>query len=150
MRNQSGCRFMQKKLDEQPNLSHSVILPLILNGIVELSMDPFGNYFIQKFINCLPLYDLIIIFTSYFSNNFLKLSFSSHGTRVIQAFLARTYQDKYIMSLFDTVYYYTQTSWIIGGCISLVLELIISMLFCVVLALLRELLYHQNQSIFII
>ena len=43
----------------------------------------------------------------------------------------------YYCTLFCIVYYYTQTSWIIGGCISIILELILSMIFCVLLSLLR-------------
>ena len=104
-KNQSGCRYLQKKIQEHPNIASDLIFPVIKDKIIDLTLDAFGNYFIQKVIEYLSLTELNEIFTKYLSVYFLKICFSSHGTRVIQKLLERIYIDEYIMSLFNTLFY---------------------------------------------
>lgn len=104
-KNQSGCRYLQKKIQEHPNIASDLIFPVIKENIIDLTLDAFGNYFIQKVIEYLTITELNEIFTKYLSVYFLKICFSSHGTRVIQKLLERVYLDEYIMSLFNTLFY---------------------------------------------
>lgn len=45
---QSGCRYLQKKLEENPELAQSLYYPNILEYIQELATDQFGNFYIKK------------------------------------------------------------------------------------------------------
>jgi len=45
---QQGCRFLQKKLDESNPENTKVILEELLDHVVELMTDPFGNYLFSK------------------------------------------------------------------------------------------------------
>eukprot|EP00798_Chlamydomonas_sp_ICE-L_P021447 gene21447-28415_t len=47
---QNGCRFLQRKFDEQGPAAVAVVFPEILDNIVELMVDPFGNYLVQKLL----------------------------------------------------------------------------------------------------
>jgi len=46
-KDQAGCRFLQKKLDETPSLAND-IFPKLMDKLIELMNDSFGNYLIQK------------------------------------------------------------------------------------------------------
>ena len=103
-KNQSGCRYLQKKIQEHPNIASDLIYPIIKDYFIDLTLDAFGNYFIQKVIEYLSVEELREIFSKYISQCFLKICFSSHGTRVIQKFLDRIYQNDYIMKMFNSFF----------------------------------------------
>lgn len=46
-KDQAGCRFLQKKLDETSSLAND-IFPKLMDKLIELMNDSFGNYLIQK------------------------------------------------------------------------------------------------------
>ena len=48
---QNGCRFLQRKFDEGGAAAVAVVFDEIQKSIVELMMDPFGNYLIQKLLD---------------------------------------------------------------------------------------------------
>lgn len=50
-RDQNGCRFLQRKFDEGGASAIGQVFPEILDHLVELMMDPFGNYLIQKLLD---------------------------------------------------------------------------------------------------
>ncbi len=50
-RDQNGCRFLQRKFDEGGPGAIGQVFPEILDHLVELMMDPFGNYLIQKLLD---------------------------------------------------------------------------------------------------
>ena len=50
-RDQNGCRFLQRKFDEGGAAAIGQVFPEILDHLVELMMDPFGNYLIQKLLD---------------------------------------------------------------------------------------------------
>ena len=59
-KDQKGCRFLQKKLEEKTNFATDYVfkkviklLKKIRNRIVELINDQFGNYLIQKLFDYL-------------------------------------------------------------------------------------------------
>lgn len=84
-KNQIGCRFIQKKIDEYPDLGNNLIFPKLLksNLLFKLTMDAFGNYLIQKLVEILNENNLDKLISN-LSLNFYEVGTSSHGTRVIQ------------------------------------------------------------------
>ena len=51
-RDQHGCRFLQRKFDEEGAAAVDLCFNEIIAEAVELMMDPFGNYLVQKLIEC--------------------------------------------------------------------------------------------------
>ena len=82
-KDQAGCRFLQKKIEEEPQIATMHFYPAILPYISSLVKDPFGNYLIQKLCTNLKpeqIKEILIII----SQNVLEIGCNSHGTRVIQ------------------------------------------------------------------
>lgn len=48
---QNGCRFLQKKFDEGGPAAIAAVFGEVLERLVELMSDPFGNYLIQKLLD---------------------------------------------------------------------------------------------------
>ncbi|CAD5185815.1 unnamed protein product [Musa acuminata subsp. malaccensis] len=84
-KDQRGCRFLQRKLDEG---KHQV--DLIFNGVidhaVELMVDPFGNYLMQKLLEVCSEEQLmeILLVLKEDPADFVKISLNIHGTRAVQ------------------------------------------------------------------
>ena len=102
-KNQTGCRFLQRKIDENPKISSELIYPIISDKIRELTLDSFGNYFIQKIIEQLSINQLNEILNGQISGNFLEICLNPHGTRVIQKLLERIYNNQYLLSIFHNL-----------------------------------------------
>lgn len=49
-RDQHGCRFLQRKFDEGSSEDVQKIFVEIIDHIIELMTDPFGNYLVQKLL----------------------------------------------------------------------------------------------------
>ena len=55
-KDQAGCRFLQKRIEESSSLADDIFLNVsnllnqVMNNIIDLSIDTFGNYLIQKLI----------------------------------------------------------------------------------------------------
>ena len=47
---QNGCRFLQDQLDLRTKAHVDLVFEATLEAVVALSMDPFGNYLIQKLL----------------------------------------------------------------------------------------------------
>ena len=47
-KDQAGCRFLQEKLEKEPQIATKYFYEAILQYILPLVKDPFGNYLIQK------------------------------------------------------------------------------------------------------
>ncbi len=99
-RNQSGCRYLEKTIDENPKFA-SMIFSLIKDKINELMFDPFGNYFIQKIIEYLNLNQINEILKNGINNNFLEICLNPHGTRVIQKIIEKIYNNNVSLDLFN-------------------------------------------------
>ena len=82
-KDQIGCRFLQKKIEEDTKFAIAKIFPIILEHLNEIITDKFGNYLIQKFFEYLSQ-DEIYLFLNKIKNNFLEISLNQYGTRVIQ------------------------------------------------------------------
>lgn len=83
-KDQYGCRFLQKKLDEdKTSTTCDLIFTEIVNEVVELMSDPFGNYLCQKLIEkCTPVQRLAIV--RGVSGSLVQISKNMHGTRAVQ------------------------------------------------------------------
>ena len=51
-RDQHGCRFLQRKFDDEGATAVDLCFDEIIAEVVELMMDPFGNYLVQKLLEC--------------------------------------------------------------------------------------------------
>ena len=50
-KDQNGCRFLQRKFDEGGADAIGLVFPEVLDNLIELMVDPFGNYLIQKLLD---------------------------------------------------------------------------------------------------
>ena len=85
IKDQTGCRFIQKKIDENPMISNK-LFEILYQDLSPMCRDLFGNYVVQKILeNINPKY--LIKFIELISKDFLNLAMSTYGTRVIQKIL---------------------------------------------------------------
>jgi hypothetical protein len=88
LKDQNGCRLIQKKIEEKPN---EFILPLFEKmqyNFVELCTDQFGNYVVQKMVD--HMYSDKPLVTRVFEvikPSIYYLSVNQYGTRVLQRLL---------------------------------------------------------------
>jgi len=50
---QAGCRFLQQKIDDNPNFANYELYPEIHEEFDKFICDPFGNYLVQKMLDSL-------------------------------------------------------------------------------------------------
>lgn len=98
-KDQYGCRFLQKKIDENlvPNYSvrfsnFEIIFNEIYLNLYELIIDPFGNYLIQKLIKYCSTENLNLMLEILKSNLF-QISINQHGTRALQKIIENLTSD---------------------------------------------------------
>ena len=82
-KDQSGCRFLQKKIEEETQFALSCIYPVILDHLLDTVNDQFGNYLIQKFFEYLSPQE-IHKFLSLIGPSFAPIGINQYGTRVLQ------------------------------------------------------------------
>lgn len=82
-RDQQGCRFLQKKIAEDAHFANEILFYHIEESLVDLIIDPFGNYLIQKLLERLDNAKLLHVI-ALISPHFFQISTSPHGTRVVQ------------------------------------------------------------------
>ncbi|KAG2200829.1 hypothetical protein INT47_001360 [Mucor saturninus] len=82
-KDQYGCRFFQKKLEEQKPDQRDLIFVQIYPHFVELMTDPFGNYLCQKLMEyCTDAQRTMIV--EQVANAVITISLNMHGTRAVQ------------------------------------------------------------------
>ena len=81
-RDQTGCRFLQKKLEEQPDI-YNKILKNAFQNLIEIITDPFGNYLIQKLFEYMTN-EQFCQFLALVHIDLYTICVNSCGTRVIQ------------------------------------------------------------------
>ncbi|KAI9477898.1 MAG: armadillo-type protein [Benjaminiella poitrasii] len=82
-KDQYGCRFFQKKLEEQKPDQRDIIFNQIYPHFVELMIDPFGNYLCQKMMEyCTDSQRTMLI--EQVSRSIMSISLNMHGTRAVQ------------------------------------------------------------------
>ncbi|KAI6780373.1 Pumilio domain-containing protein-like protein [Emericellopsis cladophorae] len=82
-KDQHGCRYLQKKLEEQnPDAVHMIWLETNQH-VIELMTDPFGNYLCQKLLEyCNDEERTILIQNA--AQDMVRIALNTHGTRALQ------------------------------------------------------------------
>ncbi|KAG5631253.1 hypothetical protein H5410_002970 [Solanum commersonii] len=85
-KDQNGCRFLQRKFAEGSSQDVEKIFPEIIVHIVELMIDPFGNYLVQKVLEvCNEAQRMqILCAITRIAGDLVRISCDMHGTRAVQ------------------------------------------------------------------
>ncbi|KAI3978521.1 hypothetical protein MKX01_015696 [Papaver californicum] len=85
-KDQNGCRFLQRKFDEGDRQDIKVIFDEIIHNVIELMVDPFGNYLIQRLLDvCTEQQRMhILVMVTRERNQLVRISLNTHGTRAVQ------------------------------------------------------------------
>ncbi|MBA0815717.1 hypothetical protein Gohar_000471, partial [Gossypium harknessii] len=85
-KDQHGCRFLQRVFDEGSQLDVQIIFKEIIDHVVELMMNPFGNYLMQKLLEvCNEEQRMqILLMVTEEPGQLVRISLNTHGTRVVQ------------------------------------------------------------------
>eukprot|EP00928_Gymnodinium_smaydae_P097683 TRINITY_DN8907_c1_g7_i1.p1 TRINITY_DN8907_c1_g7~~TRINITY_DN8907_c1_g7_i1.p1 ORF type:complete len:1190 (+),score=241.99 TRINITY_DN8907_c1_g7_i1:219-3788(+) len=82
-KDQAGCRMLQHKLDEGNAEVASAIFAEVLNHCVDLMMDPFGNYLVQKLMDMCNAKQLELILDKV-CGSLVRIALNMHGARAAQ------------------------------------------------------------------
>ena len=82
-KDQHGCRFLQKKLEERNPTSLQLIFEETTPHVNELMTDPFGNYLCQKLLEYANEDQRTALIRSA-SPQMVKIALNQHGTRALQ------------------------------------------------------------------
>ena len=97
IKDQMGCRYLQKVIDDNPEISNN-LFQMLINNIESMCTDLFGNYVIQKLIIYLNSTNFEK-FTRIILKKFRHISTSNYGTRVIQKLIEIiSYKNNYFMN----------------------------------------------------
>ncbi|MCL7050865.1 hypothetical protein MKW94_030358 [Papaver nudicaule] len=82
----NGCRFLQRKFDGGDKQEIKMIFDEIIHCVIELMVNPFGNYLIQRLLDvCTEQQRMhILVMVTRERNALVRISLNSHGTRVVQ------------------------------------------------------------------
>ncbi|KAG2300253.1 hypothetical protein Bca52824_036725 [Brassica carinata] len=86
-KDQIGCRALQKLVDEGTFHEFEVIFRgIIVNHVIDVSMDQFGNYLVQKLIDLCDEEQRTLIVSVLTSNpvDLIQICLNNYGTRVVQ------------------------------------------------------------------
>ncbi|XP_073292558.1 uncharacterized protein [Primulina huaijiensis] len=99
-KDQHGCRFLQKIFDEGTSRDVQIIYSEIIDHVVELMMNPFGNYLMQKLLGvCNEEQRMnILLRVTEMPGELVQISLNTHGTRVVQK-LIETLKTRHQISL---------------------------------------------------
>ena len=100
--NQSGCRLLQNKIQQNPSCSNSIYNSIKMKiNLKKISIDSFGNYFIQKLLEYISDDLVRDFFNSVVCPSFMEIALNPHGSRVIQKLLSRIYIYQDLMDIFN-------------------------------------------------
>ncbi|MCO5579724.1 hypothetical protein L7F22_033584 [Adiantum nelumboides] len=84
-KDQHGCRFLQRKFEEGVSEDVHKIFVEIIDHVVELMTDPFGNYLVQKLLEvCDETQRTEILYKVTSTEQLVTISLNMHGTRAVQ------------------------------------------------------------------
>ena len=92
-KNQNYCHYLQLKIISNPQYSNNILYHFLIPYMLQLINNVYGNLIYQNFIEVLEqnnLYHLV----NFIKNNFIEISHSPNGTRVIQKLIEKIYQNK--------------------------------------------------------
>ncbi|KAK9804147.1 hypothetical protein WJX73_005118 [Symbiochloris irregularis] len=114
-KDQNGCRFLQRKFDEGGATAIGAVLPEVLDNLVDLMMDPFGNYLIQKLLDrCSEDQRMQVLQRAAENKQLVSVALNTHGTRAVQ---------KLIETLTSAEQVSLVTEALQGGVVSLIRDL---------------------------
>ena len=100
--NQTGCRLLQNKLQENISKANDFYRALEKQNILKkITIDTFGNYLIQKLLEYITNDLVNDFFKKIICPSFMEISLNSHGSRVIQKILTRIYKTPNLMQIFN-------------------------------------------------
>ena len=100
--NQSGCRLLQNKLQQNSNRADDFYKAMKSKNILKnMTIDSFGNYLIQKLLEYISNDLVQEFFMNIICPSFMEISLNPHGSRVIQKLLVRIYNVENLMNYFD-------------------------------------------------
>jgi hypothetical protein len=82
-KDQQGCRFLQKKLEENDPKTTETIFNEVYDHISELMIDPFGNYLCQKILEHCNDHQRFLVVQKV-ASELVQISKNMHGTRAVQ------------------------------------------------------------------
>jgi len=82
-KDQQGCRYLQKKLEEQNPVEIQAIFSEVYEHINELMIDPFGNYLCQKLLEFCNTEQRYLI-VKRVAPDLVEIAKNMHGTRAVQ------------------------------------------------------------------
>ncbi|KAF8104921.1 hypothetical protein N665_0165s0010 [Sinapis alba] len=85
-KDQHGCRSLQRILEDGTSLDIMVIFDEVIPYVVELMINPFGNYLMQKLLDVCneEQRTKIILLVTAEPGLLVRISLNPHGTRVVQ------------------------------------------------------------------
>ncbi|XP_074557600.1 uncharacterized protein LOC141813529 [Curcuma longa] len=85
-KDQNHCRSLQSILDKGKRKDFDKIFLALIDHVVELMTDQFGNYFLQKLVEVCKEHQIthLIYKISLSDGELLRISCNQHGTRVVQ------------------------------------------------------------------
>ena len=100
-KDQSGCRFLQKKIEEDPEIALK-ILNVCFEKIIEIITDSFGNYLVQKLYNYMSNEQFLQLM-ALIQINFYEICINSYGTRAIQKLIDYLNNDNLIKTFMNLI-----------------------------------------------
>ncbi|CAH8306842.1 unnamed protein product [Eruca vesicaria subsp. sativa] len=85
-KDQHGCRSLQRILEDGNFLDTKIIFNEVIPHVVELMINPFGNYLMQKLLDVCneEQRTMIILIATSEPGLLVRISLNTHGTRVVQ------------------------------------------------------------------
>ncbi|KAK1548771.1 hypothetical protein Q3G72_022518 [Acer saccharum] len=85
-KDQNGCRFLQRVFDEGTYLDVQIIFNEVIGHVVELMMEQFGNYLVQKLLTvCSEEQRMqILLMVTNEPGQLVRICLNTYGTRVVQ------------------------------------------------------------------
>ncbi|CAL8997330.1 unnamed protein product [Prunus brigantina] len=85
-KDQYGCRFLQRMLDDGTCQDVQLIFDKIINHVFELMTNPFGNYLMQKLLDVCNEQQRMqfVLKVTKEPGQLVRISLDTHGTRVVQ------------------------------------------------------------------
>lgn len=97
-KDQYGCRYLQKQIEESPEKALSYVFQDIFDHLAELMTDPFGNYLCQKLFEfCDDSQKGMIV--ARVAPNLVAISLNMHGTRAVQKLIENITDQKQVKAV---------------------------------------------------